>query len=91
MYFCVSNTQPFTFHIYSGTLEIHNELEDLVCKFLNKEAVIVFGMGFATNSLNVPALVDEGCLIISDSLNHSCIILGARLSGAKIAVFKHNG
>ena len=74
-----------------GTLALHQELEGLVAEFIGKEAAIIFGMGFATNSLNLPVLVDEGCLLISDSLNHSCIILGARLSGAKIAVFKHNG
>jgi len=30
-------------------------------------------------------------LIVSDELNHSSLVLGARLSGAKIKVFKHNG
>ena len=52
---------------------------------------MVFGMGFATNSANIPALVGKGDLIISDELNHTSLILGARLSGAKIQVFKHNG
>ncbi len=52
---------------------------------------MVFGMGFATNSTNLPTLVDEKCLIVSDELNHSSLVLGARLSGAKIKVFKHNG
>lgn len=32
----------------------------------------------------------QGCLIISDELNHSSIIFGARLSGAVIKTFKHN-
>lgn len=48
-------------------------------------------MGFATNSANIPTLVGKGDLIISDELNHTSLILGARLSGAKIKVFKHNG
>jgi serine palmitoyltransferase len=52
---------------------------------------MVFGMGFATNSTNLPTLVDGKCLIVSDELNHSSLVLGARLSGAKIKVFKHNG
>ena len=33
----------------------------------------------------------QGCLILSDKLNHSSLILGARLSGAAIQVFNHNG
>jgi len=73
-----------------GTLAIHKELETLVAKLVGKEEAIVFGMGFATNSLNIPSLVDEGCLLISDALNHSSLILGARLCGAKIRTFKHN-
>ena len=32
----------------------------------------------------------QGCLLISDELNHASLILGARLSGAKIKVFRHN-
>ncbi|KAL1785920.1 serine palmitoyltransferase 3 [Sigmodon hispidus] len=73
-----------------GTLDKHKELEDLMAKFLNVEAVMVFGMGFATNSMNIPILVGKGCLILSDELNHTSIILGARLSGATIRPFKHN-
>ena len=33
----------------------------------------------------------QGCLILSDKLNHSSLVLGARLSGATIHVFNHNG
>lgn len=79
------------FSIFPGTLDIHNELEALVAKFVGKPAAMVFGMGFATNSANIPTLVGKGDLIISDELNHTSLILGARLSGAKIKVFKHNG
>ncbi|XP_017724737.1 PREDICTED: serine palmitoyltransferase 3 isoform X1 [Rhinopithecus bieti] len=73
-----------------GTLDKHKELEDVVAKFLNVEAAMVFGMGFATNSMNIPALVGKGCLILSDELNHTSLVLGARLSGATIRIFKHN-
>jgi serine palmitoyltransferase len=73
-----------------GTLKCHKQLEALVAKFLNVEAALTFGMGFATNSLNIPALVGKGSLILSDALNHASIILGSRLSGATIKTFKHN-
>ncbi|XP_074531193.1 serine palmitoyltransferase 3 isoform X1 [Halichoeres trimaculatus] len=73
-----------------GNLSIHEELEQLVADFLGVESSMSFGMGFATNSMNIPALVGKGCLILSDELNHTSLILGARLSGATIRVFKHN-
>ena len=74
-----------------GTLDIHVELEKMVARFVGKESAMAFGMGFATNSTNIPILVGPGDLIISDELNHSSLVLGARLANAKIKVFKHNG
>lgn len=47
-------------------------------------------MGFATNSVVIPALVGKGCLVLSDSLNHASIVSGVRGSGAKVKVhFPH--
>lgn len=73
-----------------GTLDLHVELEKLVARFVGKEACMVISMGFATNSTTLPALVQRGCLLISDELNHSSLVFGARLSGASIRTFKHN-
>ena len=73
-----------------GTLAVHAELEQKWSDFLGVEDTISFGMGFATNSMNIPALVGPGCLIISDELNHASLVLGCRLSGAKIVVYRHN-
>lgn len=71
-------------------MAIHKELETLVTRFVGAEDAITFGMGFATNALNLPSLVSKGCLVISDENNHASLILGLRLSGATIRVFKHN-
>lgn len=71
-------------------MAIHKELETLVARFVGAEDAITFGMGFATNALNLPSLVSKGCLVISDENNHASLILGLRLSGATIRVFKHN-
>ena len=73
-----------------GSLELHQEVEALVARFVGQEDSIVFSMGFATNSTTLPSLAGKGDLIISDELNHSSLVFGARLSGATIRVFKHN-
>jgi len=36
-------------------------------------------------------LSSKGCLIFSDELNHTSLVLGSRLSGAVIKVYRHNG
>ena len=66
------------------------ELEHTVAAFVGKEDAIVMPMGFATNSLIIPALAGRGCLFLSDGLNHSSIVAGLRSSGATIRVVKHN-
>ena len=71
--------------------EMQEDLENIVARFVRKESAVCFGMGFATNSTCIPAIIGPGCCIISDELNHASLVLGTRLSGAKVYVFKHNG
>lgn len=73
-----------------GTAPVHVELEKTIASFVGKPAAIVVGMGFATNSTLIPCLLGKGGLIISDQLNHTSIVQGARCSRAKIKTFKHN-
>lgn len=73
-----------------GTTNIHRQVEETVAEFLKKEDAIVLTMGFNTNATVIPALVNKGDLIISDELNHTSIVCGARGSGAAIRVFRHN-
>lgn len=73
-----------------GTNKWHRELETTVAKFVGKEDAFIFNMGYGTNSTVIPALMGKGSLIVSDALNHTSIVNGARASAAKIRVFKHN-
>lgn len=74
----------------AGTLDLHVQAEKLVSQFIGSEDAMVVSMGFATNSTTIPALVERGCLVISDEFNHSSIRFGVRLSGASVRTFKHN-
>jgi len=73
-----------------GYTSAHKKLEETVAEFLGVEDAMVFGMGWGTNATAFPALVGKGSLIISDSANHASIAVGARSTGAKIKIFKHN-
>ena len=73
----------------AGTMKIHLELEEKIARFKNVEACVVFQSGFAANAGTVSAILGKEDFIISDELNHASIIDGARLSRAKILVFRH--
>ncbi len=73
----------------AGTMRIHMELEEHIARFKNVEACVVFQSGFAANAGTVSAILGKDDFIISDELNHASIIDGARLSRAKILVFRH--
>jgi glycine C-acetyltransferase len=73
----------------AGTMRIHMELEEKIARFKNVEACVVFQSGFAANAGTVSAILGKEDYIISDELNHASIIDGARLSRAKILVFRH--
>jgi glycine C-acetyltransferase len=73
----------------AGTMKIHMELEERIARFKNVEACVVFQSGFAANAGTVSAVLGKDDFIISDQLNHASIIDGARLSKAKILVFRH--
>jgi len=73
----------------AGTMKIHMELEEKIARFKNVEACVVFQSGFAANAGTVSAILGKDDFIISDELNHASIIDGARLSKAKILVFRH--
>jgi glycine C-acetyltransferase len=73
----------------AGTMKIHMELEEKIARFKNVEACVVFQSGFAANAGTVSAILGKEDFIISDALNHASIIDGARLSRAKILVFRH--
>lgn len=83
----ISNSSPRSEY---GTTHLHREVEERVARFLGKEDALCLNMGFNTNCTTIPALVQRGDLIISDELNHTSIVNGARASGAAIRIFNHN-
>lgn len=74
----------------NGTLSIHQELEERLANFLQKDQAIVFPTGFQANLGAISALVGKNELIVIDKMNHASIFDGCRLSFGQIRKFKHN-
>lgn len=73
-----------------GTHKLHQEVEALTARFLGVDSCMVVGMGYACNALNLPSIVSEGCLVLSDEKNHASLIMGLKVSRATVRVFRHN-
>ena len=61
-----------------------------MARFIGRDAALVFNMGYNTNVVTLQAIMGENTLIISDNLNHTSLVNGARGSGAQIRVFRSN-
>jgi 8-amino-7-oxononanoate synthase len=73
-----------------GTLPVHRELEESIAKFKGTQAALSFSSGYAAAIGTVCALVGSKDIVIIDKLVHASLVDGARLSGAKLRVFRHN-
>ncbi|MHA6288706.1 8-amino-7-oxononanoate synthase [Maricaulis sp. CAU 1757] len=66
------------------------ELERRLAAFKGSEDCLVFGSGYLANLAITPALAGRDDIVFIDQLAHACLHAAARLSGARIEVFRHN-
>ena len=76
--------------LISGSQTIAHEFEARLAAFKQTEAALSFSSGYAAALGAVPALIGQGDVVIIDKLVHASLVDAARLSGAKLRVFKHN-
>ena len=74
----------------NGTLDIHEELEEKLAKFVGKDEAVTYSTGFQVNLGVVGCLGFRGGFIFLDALDHACIIDGSRLSFSEVRKFRHN-
>ena len=74
----------------NGTLEMHEELERRLAKFVRKEAALVFSTGMQANLGTISSVVGRGDYVVLDKDDHASIVDGARLSYGEITRFRHN-
>jgi len=81
---------PGAVRFISGTYQPHVELERRLAKFHNRESAMIFSSAYATMMGILSPMIDDETVVISDELNHNCIINAIRLSRPKIkGIYKH--
>ncbi len=83
-------TGPGAVRFISGTWSPHIELEKRLAAFHRREAAMIFSSAYATMMGILPALISDQTVVISDELNHSCIINAMALARpAEKRVYRH--
>ncbi len=75
--------------LMTGNCQLYAKLEAKIATVKKIEAALVFSSGYSANISTIPALMGEGDLILSDTLNHASIIDGCRLSNATKQIYRH--
>ncbi len=73
----------------NGTLDLHEQLEERLAKFMSQESALVFSTGFQANLGALSSLVGRDDHLFSDKLNHASIVDGSRLSFGVVHRFPH--
>jgi glycine C-acetyltransferase len=73
-------TGPGAVRFISGTYRPHVELEKKLAGFHGREAAMIMSAAYATMMGVLPQFISEETLVVSDALNHNCIINAIRLS-----------
>ena len=74
----------------NGTLDIHEELERRLARFVRKEKALLFSTGFQANLGAISVLVGKDDVILCDRANHASVIDGCRLAFGRTIKFRHN-
>jgi glycine C-acetyltransferase len=74
---------PGAVRFISGTYDVHTELERALADFHGREEAMIFSSAYATIMGTISPLVTSETALISDALNHNCIINAVRLSRPK--------
>jgi len=73
-------TGPGAVRFISGTFQIHRKLEQKLAHFHHRDDAIIFSSAYATVVGILAPLISPETVLISDELNHNCIINAIRLS-----------
>ena len=77
-------------HLVCGHRREHGQLEELLCEWTGREAVLLFSSGWLANLGVMQALLDRDGACVQDRLNHASLLDAARLAGATLKRYPHN-
>tara|TARA_A200000113_G_C8847745_1_gene349211 strand:- start:643 stop:1785 length:1143 start_codon:yes stop_codon:yes gene_type:complete len=81
---------PMGARMMSGHTDLHEQLEQELAKFVNKEAAYLLNFGYQGILSTVDTLVGKDDVIVYDVDAHACIVDGVRLHLGKRFTYKHN-
>ena len=74
----------------TGTLTLHEKLEQRLAEFLGTESVLTFSTGFLGSLSVIGTLVGRHDILYYDRENHASLYDGARLSFGTLRKYRHN-
>jgi glycine C-acetyltransferase len=82
---------PGAVRFISGTYRAHLELEAELARFHHREAAMLFSSAYGAVLSTITPLVTPETVLVSDELNHNCIINAIKLARPKEKrVYRHN-
>jgi glycine C-acetyltransferase len=81
---------PMGARMMSGHTSLHEQLQQELAAFVNKESAYVLNFGYQGIMSTIDALVGKDDVIVYDVDAHACIIDGVRLHMGKRFTYKHN-
>eukprot|EP01093_Parvamoeba_rugata_P019273 TRINITY_DN854_c0_g1_i9.p2 TRINITY_DN854_c0_g1~~TRINITY_DN854_c0_g1_i9.p2 ORF type:complete len:420 (-),score=119.04 TRINITY_DN854_c0_g1_i9:6877-8136(-) len=81
---------PMGARMMSGHTELHEQLQNELAAFVNKQAAYLLNFGYQGMVSTIDALVAKDDIIVYDVDSHACIIDGVRLHMGKRFTFVHN-
>jgi len=82
---------PGAVRFISGTYTSHIALEKKLAEFHNRETAMIFSSAYSAVVGILAPMITQDTIVISDELNHNCIINGIKLSRPRDKkIYKHN-
>ena len=81
---------PMGARMMSGHTELHEQLENELAEFVDKESAYLLNFGYQGILSTIDTLVGKDDVIVYDVDAHACIVDGVRLHLGKRFTYKHN-